>query len=123
MNAKNLIAAVAVLTATGSAFAESTYPYVDFSGFASTKTRAEVTAEVQQAAAQPVAQTEWVDFTRVASGKSRAQVRTELAQADAGVQRNQEYVDFLNVASTRSRAEVRNEMLQAARDGAARPGL
>ncbi|HJV52102.1 MAG TPA: DUF4148 domain-containing protein [Noviherbaspirillum sp.] len=63
MNAKNLIAAVAVLTATGSAFAGSTYPYVDFTGFQSTKTRADVTAELTQVAVQPVAQTEWVDFT------------------------------------------------------------
>lgn len=106
MNAKNLIAALAVLTATGSAFAESTYPYVDFTGFVSTKTRAEVSAELEQAAVQPVAQTEWVDFTRVAAARTRAEVRAELAQANADAQRNQEFVDFINVASTRSRAEA-----------------
>lgn len=123
MNAKNLIAAVAVMTAAGSAFADSTYPYVDFSGVASTKTRAEVVTQINQQAVQPVAQTEWVDFSKVASGKTRAEVRAEMAQADAQGQRNQEYVDFTHVASTKTRAEVRNEMMQASKDGAAARGL
>lgn len=124
MNAKNLIAALAVMTAAGSAFAESTYPYVDFTGFVSTKTRAEVIAEMTPQAAQPVAQTEWVDFTKVATGKTRAEVRAELAQAKADGQlaRNQEYVDFTHVASTKSRAQVREEM-QSASNGAAARGL
>ncbi|MGE5652014.1 MAG: DUF4148 domain-containing protein [Bacillota bacterium] len=124
MNAKNLIAALTVMTAAGSAFAESTYPYVDFGGVVSTKTRAEVVAETKQQAVQPVAQTEWVDFTRVATGKTRAEVRAELAQARAEGQLagNQEYVDFTHVASTKSRAQVREEM-QASRNGAAPRGL
>jgi len=125
MNTKNLIAAFAVLTAAGSAFAESTFPYVDFSGFVSTKTRAEVVAEMNQPAAQQVAKTEWVEFTKVASGKTRAEVRAELAQANAAGQlnRNQEFVEFTNVASTKTRDEVRNEMIQAAKPGHAPRGL
>lgn len=125
MNAKNLIAAFAVLTAAGSAFADSTYPYVDFSGFVSTKTRAEVAAELTQPGAQTVAKTEWVEFTPVAAGKTRAEVRAELAQAQAAGQlnRNQEFVEFTNVASTRTRDEVRNEMIQAAKVGHAQRGL
>lgn len=85
MTAKNLIAAVAVFAAAGSAFAEQTYPYVDFGGFQGTRTRAEAAAELQQAQsagnyvvggeeiASPVA-----DFV---PGKSRAQVVAELRQA------------------------------------------
>jgi hypothetical protein len=85
MNAKNLIAAVAVFAAAGSAFADQTYPYVDFGGFQGTRTRAEVAAELQQAqsagnyivggaeTASPVA-----DFIPV---KSRVQVVAELRRA------------------------------------------
>ena len=48
MNAKKLIAAVAVFAATGASFAaDATYPYVDHSQFQSTRTRAEVMAELK----------------------------------------------------------------------------
>lgn len=82
MNAKQLIAAVAVFAAAGSAFAAGNTEYVDFSDFHSTKTRAEVRAELVQAKQQEqVAQNkEYVDFTNVASDKSRDEVRKE-AQA------------------------------------------
>jgi hypothetical protein len=85
MNAKNLIAAVAVFAAAGSAFADQPYPYVDFGGFQGTRTRAEVAAELQQAQSagnyvvggeettSPVA-----DFAAV---KSRVQVVAELRRA------------------------------------------
>ena len=88
MNAKNLIAAVAVFAAAGSAFAGQTYPYVDFGGFQGTRTRAEVAAELQQAQSagnyvvggeetlSPVA-----DFV---PAKSRAQVVAELRHAQEG---------------------------------------
>lgn len=76
MNAKQLIAAVAVFAAAGSAVATE---YVDFSDVRSTKTRAEVRSAIQQA---PVAQNkEYVEFTNVASTKSREEVRKEAAQA------------------------------------------
>ncbi|HJV79418.1 DUF4148 domain-containing protein [Noviherbaspirillum sp.] len=122
MNAKNLIAAVAVLTAAGSALADQTYPYVDFSNHASTKTRAEVIAEMQAAtpAELQAKNTEYVEFkTAAVPGKTRAEVRAELEQAYASGQvatGNNEYVEFTHVASTRSREEVRNEAMQAARN-------
>jgi hypothetical protein len=85
MNAKILIAAVAVFAAAGSAFADQTYPYVDFGGFQGARMRAEVAAELQQAQsagnyvvggeeiASPVA--------GFVTAKSRAQVVAELRRA------------------------------------------
>jgi len=82
MNAKKLIAAVAVFAATGSAFASE---WVDFSDFRSTKTRAEVVAELKQAQGQGqlAGNSEFVEFknTAVASGKSRDEVRREAVAA------------------------------------------
>lgn len=79
MNAKQLIAAVAVFSAAASAFAADNTEYVDFNGFQSTKTRAEVRSALEQA---PVAQNkEYVEFTHVASARSRDEVRKEAVQA------------------------------------------
>jgi hypothetical protein len=84
MNAKKLIAAVAVFAAASSAFASE---WVDFSDFKSTRTRAEVVAELKQAQAQGQGQlagnSEFVEFsnTAVASGKSRDEVRQEAVAA------------------------------------------
>jgi hypothetical protein len=87
MNAKKLIAAVTVFAAAGSALADSTFPYVDFSGFKSTKTRAEVTAELKDARASGnyvVGGREYVQAdANFASTKTRAQVLNELKQAQA----------------------------------------
>lgn len=82
MNAKKLIAAVAVFAAAGSVFAADNTEYVDFNGVQSTKTRAEVRAELEQAYQErQVAQnTEFVEFTHVASAKSRDEVRKEALQ-------------------------------------------
>lgn len=86
MNTKKLIAAVAVFAATSSAFASE---WVDFSDFKSTKTRAEVIAELKQANAngQLAGNGEFVEFRNapVASGKSADEVRREaVATAKAG---------------------------------------
>ncbi|RJF97323.1 DUF4148 domain-containing protein [Noviherbaspirillum saxi] len=122
MNAKNLIAAVAVFAAAGSALADNTYPYVDHSNFVSTKTRAEVIAEMNQANAngQIARQTEFVEFNNVASTKTRAEVRAELEKAQADGQyagnRTPEFFEFINVASTKTRDQVRQEALAAAQD-------
>jgi len=85
MNAKQLIAAVAVL-ATGSAFAADNGAYVDHSNAASTKTRAEVRAELENAYAdgQLGHRSEFVEHIRIASSKSRDVVRTEALQATRG---------------------------------------
>lgn len=82
MNAKQLIAAVAVFCAAGAAAAENT-EYVEFNNVKTAKTRAEVRAELEQAyRTGQLAQPEFVEFTRVAtSGKSRDEVRKEAIQA------------------------------------------
>ncbi|HYD63248.1 MAG TPA: DUF4148 domain-containing protein [Noviherbaspirillum sp.] len=113
MNAKNLIAAAAIFAATGSAFAQGNSEFVEFTDFVSTKTRAEVKAEIQQAATTP----EFVEFTNVASTTPRSRVVAELraAQDHTTVGSAPEFVEHVNVASTRTRAEVRDEMLHAAK--------
>ncbi|MEC4720559.1 DUF4148 domain-containing protein [Noviherbaspirillum sp. CPCC 100848] len=127
MNAKKLIAAVAVFTATSSAFASE---WVDFSNFKSTKTRAEVVAEIEQANAngQLARNSEFVEFksTPVASGKTRAEVRAELerAYADGQLATNgsSEFVEFANVASSKTRDQVRQEALAATKGTTAAAG-
>lgn len=83
MNAKKLIAAVTVFAAAGAAFAADNTEYVDFSKVATTKTRAEVRAELEQAYAQGLLNrnTEVPEVTRVASTRSRDEVRKEAIQA------------------------------------------
>lgn len=88
MNAKQLIATVAAIasfTAAGSAFADQTYPYVEFSGFKSTKTRAEVMAELRDSQATGHQVVGGSEFTtpdaKFVSTKTRAQVMAELRQA------------------------------------------
>jgi len=87
MNAKKLIAAAAVFTATGSVFAAQTYPYVDFSGFQGSNTRAQVVAELKDAQAQGSYIVGGSEFAapaeHFASTKTRAQVVAELQQSQA----------------------------------------
>lgn len=84
MNAKKLIAAVAVFAATSSAFASE---WVDFNDFQSTKTRAEVAAQLKDAQASGNYVVGGREFTapdaRFASAKTRAQVVAELKQSQA----------------------------------------
>ena len=90
MNAKKLIAVVAMLAA-GSAFAGEAVKSEDNLNFRSTKTRAEVIAELNQAIADGTyigggekyeAQSAQVNASHT-SDKTRAEVRAELAQAVA----------------------------------------
>lgn len=82
MNAKQLIAAVTVFAAAGSAFASE---WVDFSDFKSTKTRAEVVAEMKQAngRGQVAGNSEFVEFRNapVASAATPDTVRKEAIAA------------------------------------------
>jgi hypothetical protein len=87
MNAKTLIAAATLLTSAGAVFAGDVNPFVEHSTFVSTRTRAEVIAEMQQAAAK------------------------------GGVARTSEFVEHSNVASTRTRDEARNEAIHANKSG------
>ncbi|GAB3551444.1 hypothetical protein GCM10027343_35660 [Noviherbaspirillum agri] len=121
MKAKQLILAVTAVVATGSAFAQGNSEWVEFNDFVSTKSRAEVKAELAHAYAQGeiARNAEYVEFNKVASTKPRAQVRAELASDTV---RNTEWVEHTNVASTKTRAEVRNEVLQAAKPARAKLG-
>lgn len=121
MNTKHLIAAATLFAAAGSVLADSTYPYVEFTNVAGTKTRAEVVNELKQAQAsgEISRQREYVEHTQVASGKTRAEVRAELEKdyAEGRYAANRpEYVEFTAVASTRTRDEVRKEAIQAAKN-------
>lgn len=90
MNAKQLIAAVAVFAAAGSAFADVTGTFDDFTNVPSTKTRTEVVAGIQQA---KVANTEWVDSSTLVanSGLTRAAVRADAIQSAKTHKVNAEY--------------------------------
>ncbi|HEY8607859.1 MAG TPA: DUF4148 domain-containing protein [Noviherbaspirillum sp.] len=88
MNTKNMIAAVALFAAAGSALAEQTYPYVDFTGYKAAGSRAETMAELQP----------------VRTGGAGAGSREAVAP-DAGF------------VSTRTRAQVIAELKQSQADG------
>jgi hypothetical protein len=89
MKVKTLIAAVTLLTSAGAVFAGDVHPTFDHTQFVSTKTRAEVIAELQQ------------------------------ATANGSLARPSESVDYNTVVSTRTRDEVRNEAIQAIKSGRA----
>jgi hypothetical protein len=75
MNTKQLIAGLVVFVAAGSAFAETPYPADDH--FVSTKTRAEVQAELADARAQGLVNQGDAEYPILATQKSdltRAQV-------------------------------------------------
>jgi hypothetical protein len=78
MNAKTLIAAVTLLTSAGAVFAGNANPFVDQTGFVSTKTRTEVIAETQQVAAKGGVV---VKHSNVASTRTQDEVRNEAIQA------------------------------------------
>lgn len=79
MNAKQLIASAALLVTAGAAIAQSTESVSPSAGFVSTKTRAEVVAELNQAYAQGVlVQRDGADPVRSDSNRrSVAEVRQE----------------------------------------------
>lgn len=83
MNAKQIVAAIAVFAATGTAFAADNGIFVEHTSVPSSKTRAEVRVELEQArAAEQIAgNSEFVEHTHVASTRSREEVRGEAVQA------------------------------------------
>jgi len=114
MNAKHLIAAFAVLASTGSVFAqEFVEPGVNF---VSTRTRAEVLAELKQAQADGthrVLDTEYPIIKQAGTPRTRAAVLAELKQAqdDGSYYANDiTYPIIPTVAVSRSRDEVRAEL-------------
>lgn len=88
MNVRKFFASLAILSGTSSAFAQqSNYPFVEFSGFQSTKTRAEVMEElkVSRSNGEYVVGSREYDAPDLhfKSTKSRAEVIAELQQAQA----------------------------------------
>lgn len=82
MNVKRLIATVAVLSATGSVFAQ-TGEYIEPAPFVSTKTRAEVIAELNQARAAGMLDVPDYGFPVVqatSEPKTRDEVRAEAVE-------------------------------------------
>jgi hypothetical protein len=95
MNAKQLIAAVTILAAAGSTFAAAPEQYVDNSKVQTTKTRAEVRAELEQAYRQGerFGSNEFVENVRVASTRSRDEIRAEAVQAAKANTARNNYID------------------------------
>lgn len=117
MNNASILAAAALLVATtSSAFAQE-YVAPD-AGFVSTKTRAEVSAELQEARADGsrlMQNTEVVNFASAQSTKSRAEVRQELVSAQADGIASTQLVDGMypvmaSQSAGKSRAEVLAEL-------------
>lgn len=77
------VAGFALAATTSGAFAADHTEYADFSHVATSKTRAEVRAELEQAYAQGQLNknTEYSDFSQFASTRSRDDVRKEAMQA------------------------------------------
>lgn len=121
MNIKKISAAILMLSLAGAALAEAPYP--DDSKFVSTKTRAEVIAELAQARANgelPINEATYPDkaIASVASTKTRAEVIDELKQARANGElpiNDASYPDKTIAAapvSTKTRAQVVEELKQ-----------
>lgn len=83
MNAKQWLAAIIVFAAAGSVVAAEQKEYVDFVNIPSTRTRAEVRAELDQAYRDGLVgqNTEVPAQAQIVSGKSRAEVRNETIQS------------------------------------------
>lgn len=83
MHAKQAIAAFAVFVSAGAAFAADNGIFVEHTNVASSRTRAEVRAELAQASAgeRIAGNSEFVEHTHVASTRSREEVRGEAVQA------------------------------------------
>lgn len=120
MNAKKLLAAIAVLSAAGSALADNSLPYTDQLGFDSTRTRAAVVAEIiPGAAGHSTANNEYRSFTTAGSTLTRADVlaglESDFAQGRNAVVRNPEFIDSTQFASAKTRDQVRDESIRSAR--------
>ena len=86
MNAKQLIAAVAVFAAAGSVFAADVTPFAEQENFISTKTRAEVRAEVLEARTEGLLASGDIEISQpvaVAATKARVAARKDAVQITA----------------------------------------
>jgi deoxyribose-phosphate aldolase len=96
MNAKKMIAALALSTLAGSVFAAGQNEFVDYTNVSTEKTRTEVRAELAEANAQGQVThaPEFVETARVASTKSRDEVRKDATQSAKAVERNTSFVNY-----------------------------
>lgn len=125
MKVRQVIATTAAVLATGSVFAQQTYPSVDFNGHQGTDRHAEVIQELKDAKAKGdyvVGGREYVDpADRFVSSKTRAQVITELEQSKADGSydlAHREWVDpGAGFVSTKTRAQVIEELRKSKEDG------
>jgi len=83
MNAKQWLAAIGIFATAGSIVAAEQKEYVDFVNVPTTRTRAEVRAELEQAYRDGLLgqNTEAPSPAQIVSGKSRAEVRNETIQS------------------------------------------
>lgn len=83
MNTRQWLAAITVFATAGGVLAEEQKEYVDFVNVPSTRTRAEVRAELDQAYRDGLLgqNTEVPAQAKIVSGKSRAEVRNETIQS------------------------------------------
>ncbi|WP_151633035.1 DUF4148 domain-containing protein [Noviherbaspirillum aerium] len=114
MNAKHLVAAFAVLATTGTVLAQE---FVDpAANFISTRTRAEVVAELKQAqagGADRFLEHEYPVVRLTGTPRTRAEVLAELKQAqdDGSYYANETTYPIIPAATvSRSRSEVRAEL-------------
>lgn len=116
MNITKLIIAAALATSAGAALAESVYPAEQ--PFVSTKTRAEVVAELNQAGGN-VARANYINTTKFeqsASTKTRAEVVAELNQA-GGDQGRANYRNTFDNHTTQVAGKTRAEVIAELNEG------
>jgi len=116
MNAKHLVAAFAFLATTGSVFAQEFV--VPDANFVSSRTRADVVAEIAEARANgtlDVIDSQYPVVATTGTPKTRAEVSAEIAQARANGTLDVIDSQYPVVASTgtpKTRAQVRAELAE-----------
>jgi Domain of unknown function (DUF4148) len=122
MKTPSMFAAVALAFAGGAFAQDATYPYPQTE--ASSKTRAEVMAELKQARADGTLQTTEGNWPQVAfvSTKTRADVMAELkqARADGALHTGEGALPQTAFVSTKTREAVRAETMAAIASGEVR---
>lgn len=119
MNAKKLIAAVAVLAAAGTVLADNSLPYIDYGKLDSALSRAEAVAGIDPGVAgHSTANNDVITFSTVGSALTRADVRAEIEKDFAeGLGRTAgapEFIESTQIASTEGRDRAHDEAVRSA---------
>ena len=119
LNAKKLIAAVAVLAAAGSVLADNSLPYLDYGKLDSTLTRADVVAGIDpNAAGHSTANNDVISFSTAGSALTRAEVLGEIeknfAEGRGRTAGTPEFVESTQFASTEDRRRMHEETTRSA---------